>query len=160
MLVLEVGAKNEDSAINSPFVGSKALTLVKKGSATLTLGYSCTMLEGSTVRVDEGTLELNATSAFDAPVTVKSGAVLKGTGSVSYVAFEEGATMGFAYPDAPVKGSTVDGIVAASWSGVRPTLANAPSVNGGKWKLRTKTVEGGTQFYAEFMPSGLMLIFR
>ena len=84
----------------------------------------------------------------------------EGAGFGEGVAFEEGATMGFAYPDAPVKGSTVDGIVAAAWSGVRPTLANAPAVNGGKWKLRTKTVEGGTQFYAEFMPSGLMRIFR
>lgn len=159
-LVLEVGSKNEDSAINSPFAGSKTLTLVKKGTATLSLGYSCTMLDGSTVRVDEGTLELNTTTALAAPVTVKSGAVLKGTGSVASVTFEDGAKMDFAYPDSPKRGSTVDGIVAASLSGVRPTLANPPAANGGKWKLRTKAVEGGTQFYAEFMPSGLMLIFR
>ena len=162
---LVIGEKNEACAIEGRFTDGlettrcKAVHIVKKGTDVLTLGTNTMVVDGSTVRVDEGTLEVKCENELDATITVKSGAVLRGTGSVASVTFEDGAKMDFAYPDSPERGSTVDGIVAASWSG-KPTLANASAVNGGKWKLRTKTVEGGTQFYAEFMPSGLMVIFR
>lgn len=159
---------NVDSSIEGRFVYKK-VALVKQGSTTLTLGKgfdfvngtsssSLSKVEGSTIRVAGGTLAVNATNLV-AAVAVESGAILAGTGTVSSVTFADGAKIAFdSFPENPEAGATVDGIVVASWSGSKPVIANAPASTKGSWKVRTKSVEAGTQFYAEFVKKGLVII--
>ena len=158
-LTLEVGGKNEDSAINSPF-NWKEMTLVKKGSGTLTLGSNATMYSGSSVTVDAGMLVVNTSAEFSAPITVAAGATLTGSAVMSSVTFAAGAKIAFdSFPENPEAGETVDGIVVASWSGVKPSIANPPATSKGKWVVKTKGVAGDRiQFYAEFVSSGLIII--
>ena len=159
-LTLEIGGKNEDSAINSPF-NWKEMTLVKKGSGALTLGSGATMYSGSSVTVDAGTLVVNTSAEFSAPITVAVGATLTGSAVMSSVTFADGAKIVFnSFPENPEAGATVDGIVVGGWSGTKPEIADAPVCKGGKWKLRMKSVADGTQFYAEFVKSGFCIIVQ
>ena len=156
---LEIGGKiGVDSAINVPFTGN-AFTLDKVGSnTTLRLGTNVTMVAGSAISVDAGTLVVNATN-LNAAVAVEGGATLAGTGTVASVSFAAGAKIGFdSFPENPEAGATVDGIVVASWSGSKPVIANVPVSAKGSWKVRTKSVAAGTQFYAEFVKKGLVII--
>ena len=159
-LTLEVGGKNEDSVINSQ-LNWKEMTLVKKGSGALTLGSGATMYSGSSVTVDAGMLVVNTSAEFSAPITVAAGATLKGSAVMSSVTFAAGAKISFdSFPENSEAGATVDGIVVADWSGTRPVIANAPVGTKGSWKVRTKSVAAGTQFYAEFVKKGLVIIFK
>ena len=159
-LALEVGGKNEDSVINSQF-NWKEMTLVKKGSGALTLGSGATMYSGSSVTVDAGMLVVNTLAEFSAPITVAAGATLTGSAVMSSVTFAAGAKIAFdSFPGNPEAGATVDGIVVASWRGSKPVIDNVPVSAKGSWKVRTKSVEAGTQFYAEFVKKGLVIIFK
>ena len=60
----------------------------------------------------------------------------------------------------PEAGAIVGGIVVGGWSGTKPGIADAPVCKGGKWKVRTRSVAGGTQFYAEFVKSGFCIIVQ
>ena len=75
--------------------------------------------------------------------------------------FASGAKVGFdGLTDTPEPGDIVEGIVVGSLDGATPAIANAPVCTKGKWKLRTKSVEAGTQFYAEFVKRGFCVIVQ
>ena len=166
---LVVGEKNEDCAIEGRFVDvgisdgvnrCNPLHLVKKGTETLTLGTNVVVMAGSTVRVDAGTLAVNSTN-LNAAVAVESGATLAGTGTVASVTFAAGAKIAIDGLSAtPEAGAIVGGIVVGGWGGTKPGIADAPVCKGGKWKVRTRSVAGGTQFYAEFVKSGFCIIVQ
>ena len=118
------------------------------------------MVDGSSISVDEGTLNVNS-NGLAAPITVAQGAILAGTGTLSSVTFASGAKVGFdGLTDTPEPGDIVEGIVVGSLDGATPAIANAPVCTKGKWKLRTKSVEAGTQFYAEFVKRGFCVIVQ
>lgn len=71
--------------------GNGKLALTKTGNGTLILNNSHTFTGGT--RVDAGTLAVNGTLLSTAGITVNSGAVLSGTGSVSRVTVASGGTL-------------------------------------------------------------------
>ena len=161
-ITLEIGAKNEDCAVNSPITGNNDLDLVKIGAATLTLGTGCTMRSGSTVTVASGKLVVNTSTALAAPVTVKSGAMLASGGLLSSVTFEEGALVDClpASPDTAVKYDIVTASSRPVFSNGGPAVANG-AVGTGKWVARVRDNDDGTYtLYAEFVKKGFLLVVR
>ena len=151
-----------DSTLNGTFNG-QPLTLVKAGDASnLTLGEGFAMVESSAIIVSNGTLTANCTNVLAAAVTVADGATLAGTGKLGAVAFESGATLAFDGLTAdPAVGATINGPTVTSWSGVKPTVANAPVCTKGKWVVKTKAATGDRiQFDAEFVANGFIIIIQ
>ena len=160
-MTMEIGGKSEDCAIDTQF-HDKAFDLVKKGDAKLTIGAGFGMVSGSTVRVDGGTLAVNCETALVAPVTVTSGTVLAGTGTVSTVTFEDGAKVDFgALPENPARGATVYGITASSFTWTQKPAVVQPEDIKGKWKLGSRDNGDSTYtLYAEFAKPGFVLIVK
>ena len=89
---LEIGGRNEDCAIEGGFV-SNTVSLVKVGSARLSLGTNFTCVAGSAFAVSNGMLEVNARAAVPGTFTVASGAVLSGIFTASNIVFAAGASV-------------------------------------------------------------------
>ena len=155
---LEIGAKNEDCAIDAEFY-DVAFNLKKKGTAKLTLGTNFKMVSGSTVRVDAGTLEMNCSDALVAPVTVKAGATLAGTGKCGAVTFEAGASVELELPETPTENQKVYGLTATSFTWTEKPHVVQGEYDKGKWVLRTPRDNGnGTKTLCiEFVKPGFTI---
>lgn len=89
---LEFGALGEACSLAGPFSGA-SFSLVKTGSAALTLGAAFACPDGSAIVVSNGTLVVDSATPLAAPVIVLAGATLSGTGSLASASVASNAVL-------------------------------------------------------------------
>lgn len=142
---LNINGTAGGSYLNGPFV-QNAVKIVKTGVGTLKVGYGFSAIEGSTLSVNEGMLELESgvnASSLAAVLTIASGVTLAGEGVFGAVDLSVNDVVAPALTAETDKTTEFTLLTASSITGTSATMtALLNEVNAsdkkGKWKLVKK----------------------